>query len=74
LVALEVARAVAVASSRWLDTVSEDYDVKIMAATNRIVLDPPFTMASPLFAAHGFLLTVVVGSLAWWHDLRRDPA
>jgi len=55
---------IAAASSRWLDTVSEDYDVGIMAATNRIVLDPAIHHGKPVIRGTRVPVTVVVGSLA----------
>lgn len=55
---------IAVASSKWLDTVSEDYDVQIMAATNRIVLDPAIHHGKPVIRGTRVPVTVIVGSLA----------
>lgn len=56
--------AVATASSSWLDTASDDYDVKVMAATNRIVLDPAIHHGKPVIRGTRVPVTVVVGSLA----------
>jgi len=72
LVALEVAGPLPSLRLGGSIPSQRDYDVKIMAATNRIVLDPAIHHGKPVIRGTRVPVTVVVGTLGWWHDLRRE--